>query len=138
MKTTVLNRADVEGKNNKQIADKINGKENDTQKGATVAENVLKAEPRTGETKSIADVMDAIRSKAKLVTDLQSTIDRRTQLQQLYSEGKLKIAVQKGEYGRDELTFQNENIVDFIVKSLVEKSKEVESDITAQLIALEK
>ena len=92
MKTTVLNRADVEGKNNKQIADKINGKENDTQKGATVAETVLKAEPRTGETKSIADVMDAIRSKAKLVTDLQATIDRRTQLQQLYSEGKLKIA----------------------------------------------
>lgn len=138
MKTTVLSSKDVATKSNAEIASELNGKAVDTKKGAKAAEEVLKAEPRTGETKSIGDVMEAIRNKAKLVNDLQTTIDRRNQLQQLYSEGKLCIAIQKGDSRRDELSFYNENIVDFIVKGLIEKSKDVEADITANLIALEK
>jgi hypothetical protein len=113
-------------------------KQADTPNGAKVSAQVLKAEKRTGETKTIGDVMEAIRNKAKLVSDLQNTIDRRNQLQQLYSEGKLRITILKADSHRDELSFNNENIVDYIVKGLVEKSKEVESDITAKLIELEK
>jgi hypothetical protein len=113
-------------------------KQTDTLKGANVSTQVLKAEKRTGETKTIGYVMEAIRNKAKLVSDLQNTIDRRNQLQQLYSEGKLRITILKADSHRDELSFNNENIVDYIVKGLVEKSKEVEGDITAKLIELEK
>jgi hypothetical protein len=73
------------------------------------------------------------------VSDLQATIDRRNKLQQMYSENKLKVKIQFAEYGnREELEFYNENIVDFIVKGLIAKSKNVEEDLTNQLIALEK
>ncbi len=113
-------------------------KQTETLKGAKVATEVLKSVTRTGETKSIGDVMEAIRAKAKLVSDLQNTIDRRNQLQQLYSEGKLRITILKADSHRDELSFNNENIVDYIVKGLIEKSKEVEGDISAKLIELEK
>jgi len=113
-------------------------KQAETLKGAKVATEVLKTVTRTGETKTIGDVMEAIRNKAKLVSDLQNTIDRRNQLQQLYSEGKLRITILKADSHRDELSFNNENIVDYIVKGLIEKSKEVEGDISAKLIDLEK
>jgi hypothetical protein len=120
-----------------EIKTGLNGASKDTKKGAEVAATTLKVE---NEPKQVGDLIEQIRHKAKLVSDLQATIDRRQQLQKLYSEDKIKIAIKPIDYTgrRDDLEFFNENIIDYIVKNLIEKSKEVESDIAAKLFELEK
>lgn len=115
----------------------------DTQKGSQTADVILKAEPkdenRIAETKSIGDIIEAIRQKNKLVNDLNNTIERQNLLQQLYSDKKLKITVEPIEYNsRTEVEFTNETIVDYIVSMLIVKSKEVVLDIENQLKQLEK
>lgn len=109
----------------------------DTVSGAETATTTLKVEK---EPKQVSEIIEAIRKKAKLVSDLQTTIDRRQQLQKLYSEEKLKITIKPIDYTgrREDLEFFNENIIDYIVKMLVEKSKEVENEIALQLFELEK
>lgn len=109
----------------------------DTLNGAKTADTTLNV---VNEPKQVGELIEQIRQKAKLVSDLQNTIDRRQQLQKLYSEDKIKISIKPIDYTgrRDDLEFFNENIIDYIVKMLVEKSKEVENDIAAKLFELEK
>jgi small-conductance mechanosensitive channel len=109
----------------------------DTLNGAKTADTTLNV---VNEPKQVCELIEQIRQKAKLVSDLQNTIDRRQQLQKLYSEDKIKISIKPIDYTgrRDDLEFFNENIIDYIVKMLVEKSKEVENDIAAKLFELEK
>lgn len=109
----------------------------DTLNGAKTADTTLNV---VNEPKQVGELIEQIRQKAKLVSDLQNTVERRQKLQKLYSEQKIKIAVKPIEYSNrgEDLEFFNENIIDYIVKMLVEKSKEVENDIAAKLFELEK
>lgn len=109
----------------------------DTLNGAKTADTTLNV---VNEPKQVGELIEQIRQKAKLVSDLQNTVERRQQLQKLYSEDKIKISIKPIDYTgrRDDLEFFNENIIDYIVKMLVEKSKEVENDIAAKLFELEK
>ncbi len=109
----------------------------DTLNGVKSAETTLNV---VNEPKQVGDLIEAIRQKAKLVSDLQNTIERRQKLQKLYSEQKIKITVKPIEYSNrgEDLEFFNENIIDYIVSMLIDKSKEVESDIEAKLFELEK
>jgi hypothetical protein len=109
----------------------------DTLNGAKTANSTLDL---VNEPKQVGDLIEQIRHKTKLVSDLQTTVDRRQQLQTLYSEKKIKITVKPIEYSRngEDLEFFNENIIDYIVKNLIDKSKEVENEIAAKLFELEK
>ncbi len=127
-----------------QTPPKANGnatKPTDTKEGIKVAATTLNVEKRENETKPISELIDRIRKKNKLVNDLQTTATRREALALLASGErgeKLTITVGVEDSHRGELVFTNPDVLDYIISMLIEKSKEVETDIVNQIRELEK
>lgn len=144
VKGVVLTSKDVNNKNakelvTKKLAEAAANNANETAEKQAVEQQTAETPQPIG--KTIAQIIEQINLKAKLVKDLQDVKHRKTTLATAYSEKTLLIAVEaSGETynNREIVKFTNPEIVDFIIKNLMQAADLVIDNLENKILELEK